>query len=137
MSWDPFDPEGWFMKRSLHFNRDAEPIDMDEWSRLHQDYGYIVVNKTQVRDCEVSTVWIGLDYGLPMRPEDPPIIFETMIFGGRHHQFQVRYRTEFEAMEGHGMIVARLENHMDPWPSASEEDMQLPNGADGTAGPGA
>lgn len=140
MSFDPFDPDGWFMRRSLHFDREGEPISMARWGELHVDDDYVAVNETQVGDAKVSTVWLGLDQGLPMRPEDPPVIFETMIFGGAYHHFQWRYRTEREAMEGHGAVVAALENGLDPDPYTDlgpVEDVQLPERGDGSAGTGA
>ena len=46
----------------------------------------------------VSTVFLGLDhswYG------GPPILWETMIFGGAHDQWQDRYTSYDEAMIGH------------------------------------
>jgi len=61
-----------------------------------------VVEKTKVGDVEVSTVFIGLDHGWG---EGPPILFETMIFGGKHDQFQERYPTWDEAVAGHEAAV--------------------------------
>ncbi len=41
------------------------------------------VGETIVEGVRVSTVFLGLDHGWG---EGPPILFETMIFGGEHNQ---------------------------------------------------
>lgn len=46
----------------------------------------------------VSTVFLGLDHQFG---KGPPILFETMIFGGEHHHYQRRYHTWAEAVNGH------------------------------------
>lgn len=48
----------------------------------------------------VSTVFLALDH----RYYDDigaPVVFETMIFGGKHNDYQERYETYLEALEGH------------------------------------
>ena len=47
----------------------------------------------------VSTVFLGIDHGF--KPGDKPVLFETMVFGGKHDQFQERYCTWDEAESGH------------------------------------
>jgi len=51
----------------------------------------------------VSTVWLGLDHGYG---GGPPLIFETMVFGGAHDEDQWRYPTEVEALAGHAEICS-------------------------------
>lgn len=51
----------------------------------------------------VSTVFLGLDHGFG---NSDPILFETMIFGGEHDQYQERYATWEEAEAGHKRAVA-------------------------------
>jgi hypothetical protein len=46
----------------------------------------------------VSTVFLGLDHSFG---EGPPQLFETMIFGGEHDEYQERYSTWDEAEAGH------------------------------------
>lgn len=46
----------------------------------------------------VSTVFLGLDHNFT---GGKPILFEIMIFGGAHNDFQERYSTWEEAEEGH------------------------------------
>ena len=47
----------------------------------------------------VSTVFLGLDHNF--FSEGPPILWETMIFGGHMNDFQQRYSSLEEAMKGH------------------------------------
>jgi hypothetical protein len=47
---------------------------------------------------EVSTVFLGLDHSFG---QGRPVLFETMIFGGKHDQDQERYCTWKEAEKGH------------------------------------
>ena len=64
------------------------------------------VDKTAVRfPCaDISTVFLGLDHGWS---GGPPVVFETMIFGGPEDQFQERYCTWAEAESGHKRAVWR------------------------------
>ncbi len=50
----------------------------------------------------ISTVFLGLDHSFG---EGPPLLFETMVFGGEHDQDQRRYSTKKDAIEGHEEIV--------------------------------
>jgi hypothetical protein len=53
---------------------------------------------------EVSTVFLGIDHNYT--DEGPPILFETMIFGGRLSDWQRRYATWEQAEQGHRAAVA-------------------------------
>lgn len=57
-------------------------------------------------DCNVSTVFLGVDHDFSMN--GPPILFETMVFGGEFDQEQERYATWDEAVVGHAAIVAKV-----------------------------
>jgi hypothetical protein len=52
---------------------------------------------------EVSTVFLGTDHRF--FGNGPPLLFETMIFGGPHDDFQARYATVEEARAGHAEAV--------------------------------
>lgn len=60
------------------------------------------VDATTVGDARVSTVFLGLDHSFG---HGPPLLFETMIFGGPHDQYQERYPTRDEAVAGHQRAV--------------------------------
>lgn len=57
-----------------------------------------------VGDVMISTVCLGLDHRFV--GTGPPIIFETMIFDSEElEDYQERYSTEEEALEGHNRAV--------------------------------
>lgn len=63
-------------------------------------------------DWSVSTVFLGLDHSF--NPDGPPILFETMLFQGRHcHRwadYQTRCGTLREARRMHRIAKLRLRN---------------------------
>lgn len=61
-----------------------------------------VVKQETIGDAWISTVFLGLDHSWE---EGPPVLFETMIFGGEHDMYQDRYCTWEEAEEGHKKAV--------------------------------
>jgi hypothetical protein len=101
MSW-PIEPP--------YYDREGAPISFRQWAELHRDVTYIVVRRTYVnenteREVSVSTVWLGIDHAFG---SGPPIIFETMTFGGAHDgEIFDRYPTELAAVAGHEQAVAR------------------------------
>ena len=57
-------------------------------------------------DARVSTVFLELDHRF--FGEGAPVLFETMIFGGRHDSYQERYTTSAEAEAGHARALAMV-----------------------------
>lgn len=55
---------------------------------------------------KVSTVFLGLDHGWN---GGPPVLWETMVFGGKYDQEQDRYISYDEAVQGHRQWVKRVE----------------------------
>ena len=64
------------------------------------------VNRTAIGDVEVSTVFLGLDHA---HDDGPPVLYETMIFGGKHDNDMWRYHTREEAEAGHAKVVAAVQ----------------------------
>lgn len=65
-----------------------------------------VVKQTQLPDnVKVSTVFLGIDHGFG---SDKPVLFETMVFGGEHDQYQDRYSTWDEAEAGHQKAIEMI-----------------------------
>lgn len=75
----------------------AVPCDLMTWAKAFEKSDRTVA-KSEKGGVKVSTVFLGLDhqYG-----EGPPLIFETMIFGGEHDQYQDRHSTWEQAEAGH------------------------------------
>jgi hypothetical protein len=57
-----------------------------------------VVKQEHIGDIFISTVFLGLDHSWN---SDIPVLWETMIFGGEHDQYQERYTSHEDALEGH------------------------------------
>jgi hypothetical protein len=73
----------------------AIPVDNKTWSKWYATADRKVARK-QVGDVLVSTVFLAINHAFI--PHEPPILFETMIFGGDHDQYQERCAT-WEAAE--------------------------------------
>lgn len=87
------------------FDENGEPKSVGQMEYIRWafvDENSNALKKTTVGDVEVSTV-------LLMSPANifgqPPLIFETMIFGGEHDEYTYRYYTKAEALLGHDQAV--------------------------------
>lgn len=81
-----------------------EVYNLLEWAQWVEAANRLV-QKTKIGTVEVSTVFLGLDYNFG---GEPPALFETMVFGGRLDQQQVRYATLDEAKTGHEKLVRHV-----------------------------
>lgn len=77
---------------------------MITWARWLETADRHVAQDFLPGDVRVSIVFLGLDHGFDFK--GPPILFETMIFGGEHDQYQDRYATRDEALAGHAKALA-------------------------------
>lgn len=95
---------GWYILR----DKRAVAVDTcEEWGRwleLSSRDGSRIVGNWQRDGVTVSTVFLGLDHGFG---GGPPLLFETMIFGGPHDGEQWRFST-WEAAEAHHMEMCRV-----------------------------
>jgi len=91
------------------YDMDGKPMTLAEWAKAFGEPRQI--GKTTVGEAEVSTVWLGSDHQFG---SGPPLIFETMIFGGPHDQFCDRYTTKEEAAAGHQRVVLALQEGRNP-----------------------
>lgn len=82
--------------------KETKPATLIEWGQWFETADRHVA-KTAVSDkVNVSTVFLGLDHSFG---NGPPLLFETMIFGGEHDQYQDRYETWEQAEAGHKKAV--------------------------------
>lgn len=65
-----------------------------------------LVAGTERNDVRVSTVFLALDYSFGQL--GPPILWESMVFGGEHDQHQERYSSREDAELGHLALVSRV-----------------------------
>ena len=73
--------------------------DLLKWGAWMEKRDERVIEQTDIEDVRVSTVFLGLDHRFT--PGGPPILFETMIFGGEHDQYQDRCCTLEDARKMH------------------------------------
>jgi len=82
--------------------------DLMEWARWFEKIGKgRRLARTRVgKNAEVSTVFLGIDhrFGEP----GPPLIWETMVFGGVLDQETERYSVRADALAGHAMMIERV-----------------------------
>lgn len=86
-------------------NHVVEVHDFATWGRFMEDQRRHIGWTQITSECHVSTVFIGIDHGLFRK--GPPILFETMIFGGPLDEQQWRYASYDDAEIGHRMAVAK------------------------------
>jgi hypothetical protein len=75
---------------------------MSKWASFFES-GDRLIAYTGNDNIHISTVFLGLDYNYF---HDEPILFETIITGGKYNSFQIQYHTYAEALEGHKMACA-------------------------------
>lgn len=81
----------------LENGQTKEEPDLLKWAAwMEQNKRQILLST--LNNIKISTVFLGINHNFG---EGEPILFETMIFGGTHDQYQDRYHTEEEAVEGH------------------------------------
>lgn len=99
----------------IWYDRKGQSIDATTANKLLGDMAYARVARTEITSAsdpsisfDVSTVWLGVNYNFT--GDGPPIIFETMVFGGNENQDQTMWRwsTEEGARAGHAEVVASI-----------------------------
>lgn len=74
-------------------------VDLLTWAQWFENIKNRQIGSDHVGDIFVSTVFLGIDHGWGTGVA--PILFETMIFGGKHDQYQERCATYDEAVKMH------------------------------------
>lgn len=101
-----------FERKNYFFVIDADhvvhPVDtMEEWSAAYDD-DCRIVNQTGNDNIWVSTVFLGINHNWGFSEDTRPILFETLVQGGRWNEFQYRYHTYEEAVAGHNKICEEV-----------------------------
>ena len=68
------------------------------WARFFDNPQSRRVKHVKIFRTRISTVFLGLDHSWG---DGPPLLFETMIFGGKHDGYKTRCSTWAEALEMH------------------------------------
>lgn len=82
-------------------NAVREP-DLITWARWYEAADRRVA-LDRIGDTKVSTVFLSMDHNFGL--DGPPVLWETMIFGGKHDQYQERYTSREDALRGHAAAV--------------------------------
>jgi len=102
--------------RAKCYRRDATPITGPnatlEWAEEFERADRQICRDELPGNVRVSTVFLGVDHNYG--ETGPPLIFETMIFGGEHDDYQERYATEVEARVGHARALALAKGEATP-----------------------
>lgn len=87
--------------------------DLLTWAKRFQEdteTGKRIVAQTKIsNEVEVSTVFLGSDHQFG---DGPPLLFETLVFGGECDGDMWRYSTWKEAEISHKEVVERLSKHV-------------------------
>jgi hypothetical protein len=73
----------------------------EEWFACFENRA--LKHDTVSRAVRVSTVFLGFDHNLS--GNGPPLLWETMTFGGRHDRTCQRYASREDALAGHARAV--------------------------------
>ena len=77
----------------------------EQWYRAFSQDVDRHVGDTTIGDVRVSTVFLVIDH---QWGSGPPLLFETMVFGGEYDQDQERYSTWKQAEKGHRAMCKKV-----------------------------
>lgn len=83
---------------------EVKECDLMTWAKCFGTADRKVARET-IGDSDISTVFLGLDYSVG---EGPPILFETLVFGGKLDGEMDRYPTWDKAISGHNSMIERV-----------------------------
>jgi hypothetical protein len=89
-------------------DHERRPVPVDDvltWGRWLEQVENLHVADERVGEVRVSTVFLGLDHRHD--GQGPPLLFETLIFGGPLNGEMWRYSTWDDAEAGHAMAVKK------------------------------
>ena len=89
-------------------NAIPEP-DLLKWAKWYEVDKNRIVKQEMVGDVRVSTVFLSID-SLPLDSAGKPVLWETMIFGGEHDDYQERYTSLSAAKAGHKKALKLVKN---------------------------
>ena len=96
----------WYILNEDHTTKSASVEEYILWNKTYgKNRMKVKREKIKEKDCEVSTVFLGLDHAHGKNKK--PLLFETMIFGGEKDGDMWRYETWEEAIKGHKDVVKK------------------------------
>jgi hypothetical protein len=89
---------------------DKNPVHIDDpvtWGRGFEKLNRFVA-RDEVDGVAISTVFLGIDHSF--LGIGPPILWETMIFGGPMNHEMWRYSSLQDALDGHASVLEKVRN---------------------------
>jgi len=95
-------------------NEHGQPVpckDVMAWAQWAENSDNRIVARTEIEGVLVSTIFLGCDHGWgPLGGDEPPILWETMYFGGTmNHQLDRCSGNREQAEAMHAAMVEKLE----------------------------
>ena len=91
----------------LDNNGQPVPVDVLVWSLWYENAASRVLAQTDTTEGFVSTVFLGLDHSFG---SGPPVLWESLVFGGARDGWMDRYTSREDALLGHRFMVEELRN---------------------------
>jgi hypothetical protein len=97
---------------TLYYDRDGNPIELEEWDRLRDDPAYCRVAQTVIgcnnTERAVLTVWLGVDCNL-----STAVLATAIAANGRLDEVR-EYDTQADALKGHAEVVEGIVKNLRP-----------------------
>lgn len=113
--------------RLYTLNSQGEPIeepDILRWAEWLSTGERTIANTQITDDIRVSTIFLSIDYGFSLDDNHPPILWETMIFGGPDDMAQWRYTGRDQALAHHDQVAAEQRAKQRNTSKSASEDAQ-------------
>ena len=91
----------------LDDNHQVHPCDAIQVLRKNR-----IINQDQVGSSFVSTVFLFIDHNFG---DGPPLLFETMVFGGKMDGYQIRCSTWEQAVIQHRRTLDEVKKKQSKW----------------------
>ena len=85
----------------LDENKEPYPATLNQYMILFDNIDMKVTAYDEIDGVRISTVFLGMDHSFSHEPGHIPVLWETMIFGGEHDDYQKRYTSHHDALEWH------------------------------------
>jgi hypothetical protein len=95
----------------LNPDHTLQEVESEVWGPWMEDNSNRLVAQYEADGVQISTVFLGLDHNYRRGPETRPVLFETMVFGGRLDQSQWRCCTWDEAERQHLIVIGKVNGH--------------------------
>jgi hypothetical protein len=97
-------------------NEDGSPVpepDVVQWSEWHTTH-VTTLAWDEIGDALVSTIFLGIDMRPRFTSDGAPVLWESVIIGGKHEGTMQRYTSRDAALHGHQLMIARVTEGWQP-----------------------